>query len=147
MSDHPVSESEHMPEWRHLIITVHYEPAFRYGHSLAWIAPELRTAGLRLINDRLSDPDPSRTWAGLVNRATFDDFADAWRLPHICGTPQPTGDQAGHATAYDFAFDGMNWERDGASPVVYVSVRVTVFPAHDRAGAPANAELVAGVGC
>jgi hypothetical protein len=114
-----------MPESHRLSITVHFERAARTGRSLEWVAPELRDAGLRMIADQLDDPDPSRTWAGIVDGATFRDLADAWRLPH---TDRAAGAPGSHGTQDregNFTLDGMNWETDGDSPIVCVSLRVS----------------------
>ena len=41
---------------------------------------ELRDAGLTLLEDRVSEARPVRTWAGIVDGVTFGHFADAWHL-------------------------------------------------------------------
>lgn len=110
---------------QHIVITVRYEPQVRYGTSLTWIAPELRDAGLHLVEDHLDDPRRSRTWAGSVDGPTFERFAKSWRLPRQNEnvTASAFGDSNG--TASDArTYDGMNWEDGGASPIVWVSVRV-----------------------
>ena len=62
-----------------------------------------------MTEDHTSTPNPSRTWAGIVDGPTFKRFADAWHL-----------NDATRART----FDGMNWEVDGQSPIVYVSLYI-----------------------
>ncbi len=66
---------------RYITITVRYDRKPRCGRSLGWIAPELKDSALTMTEDRLDDPTPSRTWAGLVDGPTYERFAEAWRLP------------------------------------------------------------------
>jgi hypothetical protein len=110
---------------QHIAITVRYEPRTSYGTSLAWIAPELRDAGLALIEDHLGDPMPSRTWAGSLDGRTFERFSKSWRLPrnneHGSATKLDDGNDSG---SYERTYDGMNWEVGGESPIISVSVQV-----------------------
>jgi len=110
---------------RHITLRVEYDRHPDYGRSLEWIAPELKDAGLILTEDRTSQPNPSRTWAGIVNGATFERFAAAWRLGDQTNEPS-TGALAddGEQAVHDYTFDGMNWEAGGESPIVYVSLSV-----------------------
>jgi hypothetical protein len=115
-----------MAHFRHISITVRREPDARCGTSLAWIAPELRHAGLRLVEDHLDDGRPTRTWAGAVDEGTFRRFARAWRLPR--DDEELRADRAAdrnETVGYTRTFDGMNWEVDGVSPIISVSVEVT----------------------
>jgi hypothetical protein len=110
---------------QHITITARYEPRVSYGTSLSWIAPELRDAGLALIDDHLDDPMPSRTWAGSVDGRTFDRFAKSWGLPRenaVGGASK--GDGGEDTAAYERTYDGMNWEVGGESPIISVSVHV-----------------------
>lgn len=110
---------------RFVVITVQYERSPDDGLSLGSIAPELMDAGLSLIDDRVDDAVASRTWAGLVEGPAFDRFAESWRLRD--DTPEPdsltsNGDQARAPRSY--VFDGMNWETDGESPIICVTLQV-----------------------
>jgi hypothetical protein len=115
-----------MAHFRHISITVRCEPDANCGTSLARIAPELRHAGLRLVEDHLDDGRPTRTWDGAVDEGTFRRFATAWRLPRDdeelrADRPADRNETVG----YTRTFDGMNWEIDGVSPIISVSVEVT----------------------
>ena len=107
---------------RYITIKVRYDRHPDHGRSLSWLAPELKDAGLKIIDDRLDAPSPSRTWAGAVDADTLERFAEAWRLSDAQRTPRR------------YVLDGMNWEADGVSPVVYVVVEV-------RRASPAGASL------
>jgi len=65
---------------QHIAITARYEPHVSRGTFLSWIAPELTRARVALVGDHLSDPIPSRTWAGVVDEQTFARFAKSWGL-------------------------------------------------------------------
>ena len=111
----------------HIVIRVEYDGHPSYGRSLAWIAPELRDAGLTMIEDHNDERSPSRTWAGIVDGPTFERFAVAWRLdatPHERTSSLMT--EPGRPATRAYTFDGMNWEAGGESPIVYVSVLVGV---------------------
>jgi len=97
---------------RHIAISVRYDRHPKYGRSLAWIAPELRDAGLEMTDDQVDQTTPSRSWAGVVDGPAFERFAEAWRLDRADSTPRT------------YVFDGMNWETAGGSPIVYVVVEV-----------------------
>ena len=110
---------------QHITITARYEPRVSYGTSLSWIAPELRDAGLALIDDHLNDPMPSRTWAGSVDGRTFERFAKSWGLPRENAVGSASkGDDGEDTAAYARTYDGMNWEVGGESPIISVSVNV-----------------------
>ena len=125
---------------RYIVIRVAYDRHPSYGRSLAWIAPELRDAGLTLTEEHSAGMSPSRTWEGFVDGATFRRFADAWgmhHMPHVrtfCLVPE-----AGHVPMRAYTFDGMNWETGGESPIVYVSVLVGVVNSGYRTGVHASA--------
>ena len=103
----------------YVAIDVRYEPGVRDGTSLAWIAPELRDDGLDLIEDHLDEPKPSRIWAGCVDGPTFKRFATAWALHR---SDEDFG-RSEDRPCYEQIFDGMNWQVDGVSPIISVSVR------------------------
>jgi hypothetical protein len=98
---------------RHITISVQYDRHPDYGRSLAWIAPELRDAGLEMTDDQLDQATPSRSWAGVVDGPVFERFAEAWGLDDADSNPRI------------YVFDGMNWEAAGASPIVCVLVDVS----------------------
>ena len=111
-----------MAQDRYITIKVAYDSHPSYGRSLEWVAPELSEADLTVIEDRMEDPSPSRTWAGPVDEAAFKRFADAWHLdPEIDDT---------------YTFDGMNWESGGESPIIYVRLDVGVTPWRGRRRSP-----------
>jgi hypothetical protein len=119
-----------MTEDRFIILTVAYERHLGHGPSLAWIAPELADAGLSLIEDNHHGWNPSCRWAGLVTGPTYDRFADAWHLHDA--THEPTSGNAGdHPTMRAHTLDGMNWETQGESPVIFATVQVWVANGHE----------------
>ena len=107
---------------RYLTVEVAYEPQLGYGRSLEWVAPELRHAGLVMTEDHTNESRPSRTWAGIIGRATFERFARAWNIDYE--TDLGTSTEDSHQ-GRDYTFDGMNWEVGGESPIVYVAVNVS----------------------
>jgi hypothetical protein len=55
-------------------------------------------------------------------------FADAWHLPDEFHEPAAANlAEDGHIARVRRTFDGMNWEVDGESPIVYVSVEIGVI--------------------
>jgi hypothetical protein len=126
-----------MTEDRFITLTVAYERHAGRGPSLAWIAPELKDAGLRLIEDNHDGFHPSRTWAGLVNGSTFDHFADAWHL-HDDNDQPTTRNADSHPTTDTHTLDGMNWETDGESPIIYTTVDVSALGNPHEAGTRAH---------
>ena len=110
-----------MGDDRYITIKVAYDHGPHDERPLSWIAPELTHAQLTMTEDHTSGPNPSRTWAGIVDGPTFKRFADAWHL-----------NDATRART----FDGMNWEVDGQSPIVYVSLDIDVV--RDRYDAEAR---------
>lgn len=114
-----------MTESRYVTISVRYEPHVHYGRSLAWIAPELTNAGLTLTEDRAADRMPARTWVGVVDEPTFERFARAWRLScESEASDLRTRTMGDDAATYVKTLDGMNWEADGVSPIISVSLQV-----------------------
>src|SRR5664279_2630911 len=117
-----------MVDKRYIVIQVAYEPNVVYGRSLEWIAPELKDAGLTLIEEHADECGASRTWAGVVDGATTQRFADAWHLPDEFYEPAAANlAEDGHIARVRRTLDGMNWEVDGESPIVYVSVEIGVI--------------------
>ena len=100
-----------MRDDRYITMTVAYDHYPQDGRPLSWIAPELRHAGLVMTEDHTGGPNPSRTWAGVVDGPTFKRLATAWHL---------------HDATRARTFDGMNWEVDGRSPIVYVALEIDV---------------------
>ena len=115
-----------MTEDRFIILTVAYERRAGRGPSLGWIAPELQDAGLSLIEENHHGWNPSRQWAGLVDGPTFDRLADAWHL-HAKNDEPASGNGDGHPTMHAHTLDGMNWETQGESPIVFATVQVWVL--------------------
>jgi hypothetical protein len=111
---------------RYITITVHYDREPKYGRWLEWIAPELKDSALIMTEDHLGDPTRSRTWAGLVDGPTYQEFAEAWRLPKDIDQPNPqTIHDDQDPVSHPYTLDGMNWEAGDQSPIVCVSVQVT----------------------
>jgi hypothetical protein len=111
---------------RYITITVRYDREPKYGRSLEWIAPELKGSALTLTEDHLADPRPARTWAGLVDGPTYEQFAKAWRLPKDAPETNARTPRDDRELATDtYTLDGMNWETGNQSPIVYVSLQVT----------------------
>ena len=119
----------------YVAIEVRYEPGSRDRAFLASTAPELGDAGLALIEDHLGQPKPSRTWAGRVDGQTFRRFAVAWALDRAT----LDFDRRGEDAVYEKTFDGMNWEVDGVSPIISVSVKVGPAPRPDAGRHPCAA--------
>lgn len=119
---------------RYITITVHYDGEPRYGRSLQWIAPELGNSALAMTEDHIAGPQPSRTWAGLVDGPTFERFAKAWQLPVEIGSTKSAATDDLDRVAPTYTLDGMNWEVGGISPIVCVSIQVTPrMPARSEA--------------
>jgi hypothetical protein len=114
-----------MADDRYVVVRVAYDRFPSHGRSLKWIAPELDGAGLGLIEDRIHEQSPRRTWAGVVSAAAFERFESAWHLDTAAAEAVfalPT--EHGQLRGREYTFDGMNWEAEGVSPIVYVTVRV-----------------------
>jgi hypothetical protein len=113
---------------RYITITVQYDREPKYGRSLEWIAPELKDSALTMTEDHLDDPKPSRTWAGLVDGSTYEQFAKAFRLPKDAdGTNARTAGDARDLAAHTYTLDGMNWAAGNESPIVCVSLQVMAW--------------------
>jgi len=96
---------------RYVILTVEYEPtATKAQRSVGWLAPELVDAGLTMTYDLLG----RRKWAGLIDGDTFERFVASW------------GGDADLAN-YRHTWDGMEWEADGSSPIVWASITATAL--------------------
>ena len=125
-----------MVDPRYITITVRYDGVPKYGRSLGCVAPELKNSNLTMTDDNIGGPRPSRTWAGMVDAPTFERFARAWRLPGQITSTTPLVTDDPDRVPPNYTLDGMNWEADGFSPIVWVSVQVTRPP---RAGSQADA--------
>jgi hypothetical protein len=114
-----------MTDDRYIVLRVVYERQFRYGRSLAWVAPELSDVDLTITADEMNDFVSSRTWAGIVDGPTYKRLAEAWRLgPEIAARTRDLGAELPGPQACSYVLDGMNWEVDDESPIVYVSLLV-----------------------
>jgi hypothetical protein len=144
----------------YIILDVEYDPDVDYGRSLKWIAPELAAAeaagALVMTEDYTEAPScadcdgdgcekcgdtgygpypvdepPSRKWAGVIDAETYERFAHAWSLADM--EPEPS---MGMLTEYGlladnrYHFDGMDWNAGGLSPIVFVSLSVSI-PANE----------------
>lgn len=128
-----------MVDKRYIVIRVAYEPNSVHARSLEWIAPELKDAGLTLIEEHADECGASRTWAGVVDGATSQRFADAWHLPDEFHEPAAANlAEDGHIARVRRTLDGRNWEVDGESPIVYVSVEIGVIKRPLATGARAQ---------
>jgi hypothetical protein len=105
-----------MADERYIIISVAFEPGASNGQSLEWVAPELKDAGLTLIEEG-AEPSPSRTWAGIVEGLTVEHLL---HMRHLEGGPASNG----HPDTDVYAFDGLSWEGNGNSPIVSVTLCV-----------------------
>lgn len=78
-----------------------------------------------MTEDQLDGPTPLRTWAGLVDGPTYEQFAEAWRLPK--DTDETDSQTAGvdrKLVTHSYTLDGMNWEAGDEFPIVCVSLQV-----------------------
>jgi hypothetical protein len=104
-----------MTEQYHILISVKYEPdATDLQRSLAWLTPELKHTGLTL-----TEGDDARTWHGVIDRDTYAPFAATWALDE-------------HHPSHRQMFDGLQWESNGSSPIVWACLDVTDLPAVER---------------
>ena len=121
-----------MVDPRYLTITVHYDGRPRHARSLEWIAPELKDSALAMTEDHLGDSTATRTWAGIVDGPTYEQFAEAWRLPTDTDETNSCRDADDRDLATQtYTLDGMNWEAGHESPIVCVSLQV-IRPAPQR---------------
>ncbi|HTT30504.1 MAG TPA: hypothetical protein VMG37_18960 [Solirubrobacteraceae bacterium] len=117
---------------RFIILRVAYERPAARAASLEWIAPELKDAGLTLIEDNRDGWNPSCEWAGLVDRAKFDRLAAAWHL-YDENDPPASDDASGQPMMQVHTLDGMNWETGGESPILSVTVHLWAVQDEDEA--------------
>jgi hypothetical protein len=121
----PVTDSSpEMLQPRHIKLTVLFDSQTSAEHTLRWIAPELYRARLTMTDDHAEGTARSRTWAGTVDDVTFRRFASAWKLIDENGEPAGKDDDRRTATTA-CTLDGMNWEVEGRSPVVWASVQIS----------------------
>ena len=75
----------------------------------------------------------------VVDGATSQRVADAWHLPDEFHEPAAANlAEDGHIARVRRTLDGMNWEVDGESPIVYVSVEIGVIKRPLATGARAQ---------
>ena len=129
-----------MTEDRFILLTVAYERRAGRTPTLEYVAPELKDAGLTVIEDNHHGWNPSIRWAGLVDGPTFDRFADAWHLPDANDGPA-SSHAAGQPAMHAHTLDGMNWETRGDSPIVFATVQVWVLGNGHEAEARAHHPL------
>jgi len=112
---------------RLITVTVWYERRSAHARSLEWIAPELGDAHLTLVEDQAESERPFRTWTGLVDGPTFERFARSWRLEDSTGSGPDSSNHNQNASQVprSYEFDGLNWEADGESPIICVTVQVS----------------------
>jgi len=117
---------------RFIILRVAYDRPAAPAASLEWIAPELKDAGLSLIEDNRDGPNPCCEWAGVVDGPKFERFAAAWHL--YDEDDQAASDNAsGQPVMHVHTLDGMNWETQGESPILFVTVHVWAAQDEDEA--------------
>lgn len=97
----------------HLDLAVQYEPdATESDRALMRLMPELADAALTMTDNGQG----MRHWIGDVDAGAYQRLACAWKLDErrlrSCRT-----------------WDGMEWERDGWSPVVWASLSVELAAA------------------
>ena len=120
-----------MVDPRYVTITVHYDGRPSNASSLEWIAPDLKDSALAMTEDHLGNPTPTRTWAGLVDGHTYEQFAEAWRLPKDTDETSSGRDAEDHDVTHTYTLDGMNWEVGQETPIVCVSLQV-ITPSRQR---------------
>ena len=87
-----------------ITLRVKYEPdATDLQRSLGWVTPELVDADLTV-----TDGENVREWSGVVDNATYARLDDAWGLDGQLGSRM---------------FDGLEWESEGSSPIIWVRLR------------------------
>jgi hypothetical protein len=108
---------------RYVIVQAAYEPdTGKAARSLARLVPELRDAGLTMS----ADLPNVRTWAGVIDDETYRRLADSWHLEIKADEPNlGMATEYGHLPCHAYTWDGMEWERNGWSPVVWLSLRVS----------------------
>jgi hypothetical protein len=107
---------------RYVIVRVAYErDATGFERSLRWLVPELGDAGLTMT----ADARGGREWAGVIDGDTYARLADRWDLddkPEQTNGAALTEDE--RPASHTYAWDGMEWETAGSSPIIYMSLRV-----------------------
>jgi hypothetical protein len=87
-----------------------------------WLAPELVDADLTLTEDT----HDSRTWAGVIDGDTYARFAEAWGLENKPSELNLSGpSEHGDLASDSHAFDGLEWESAGSSPIVWMKYTVS----------------------
>jgi hypothetical protein len=95
-----------------ITLQVKYEPyATDAQRSLSWLAPELVGAQLTLTED-----DDTRRWVGVIDANMYTQVVGAWSSEGL------------HRV-----FDGMEFEVEGSSPIVYVTLDTEPQPAYAAA--------------
>jgi hypothetical protein len=116
--------SDPMPEPRYITLRVSFDSHTNSERTLRWIAPELARAGLAMTDDHMEGRVRYRTWAGSVDEATVRQLMEAWRLTDPIGGSGGENDDDRQPASRAYTLDGMNWETDGRSPVVWASVEI-----------------------
>ena len=107
---------------RYVIVEAAYEAdATNPERSLRALAPQLADAGLTMI----TDSPALRKWAGVIDGHTYARMADAWALDRKPGTNHLMVTEYGELTCHAYTWDGMEWEGNGSSPVVWMRLRVS----------------------
>ena len=107
---------------RYVIVEAAYEAdATQTERSLRALAPELADAGLTII----TDSPALRKWAGVIDDDTYARMADACALDRKPGTNLLSVTECGELTCHAYTWDGMEWERNGSSPVVWMRLQVS----------------------
>ncbi len=114
-----------MPDPPHITLTVSFDSHTRSERTLRWLAPELDHAGLAMTDDHVDGRVRYRTWAGTVDEVTVRQFAKAWKLADERGAVVGENDGDRRRAIRAYTLDGMNWEADGRSPVVWASVEIS----------------------
>lgn len=117
---------------RFIVLDVTYDRRQDYGRSLGWVAPALKDAsGLEMTEDYTEDDDsseePSRKWAGVITGAEWDALRSDWSIDE--DDSEPNGGiltPFGFMESLAFNWDGMDWNVGGETPIVYVSLYVSM---------------------
>jgi hypothetical protein len=114
---------EETMEKRYLILAASYEPdATDWARSPGWLVPELVDAAWTLIEDT---PD-ARKWAGVIDADTYTRFAEGWGLERRrCEASLSMPGEHGNLASYSYTFDGLEWESEGSSPIVWMRLTVS----------------------
>ena len=105
---------------RYVTLRVAYEPdTTNPERSLGWLVPELVDAGLALTEDAPTE----RIWSGAIDQESYARLAEAWDLENRANGLY-TGEH-GPRECQVYTWDGMEWERAGVSPIVWVELEVS----------------------